>query len=118
MMPYIFIILIIIIHLDYTTKEESTDKSLVIFMYLCQFIYFSPLDIYDVKNIYPLITTKNDNNMTHFSIHDLNYHNSICIPVHFWAQSRRGSGIRSQGIGPIKFYLFHAPFSDKFQMYF
>jgi len=45
----------------YTTKEESTDKILVIFMYLCQFIYFSPLDIYDVKNIYPLITTKNDN---------------------------------------------------------
>jgi len=29
----------------YTTKEESTDKILVIFMYLCQFFYFSPLDI-------------------------------------------------------------------------
>ena len=47
--------------------------------------YLSPLNIYDVKNTYQLITTKNDNNITHFTIHDRNDHHSICMQGHFCA---------------------------------
>ena len=57
MMPYIFIILIIIIHLYYTTKEKSTDKILVKFMYLCQFFYFFPLDISGGGEFFKTIAT-------------------------------------------------------------
>ena len=68
-----------------TRIVRNNKYHIYIFYGFMSIYYLSPLHIYDVKNTYHLITTKKNTNMTHFSIHDRNYHNFICIQAHFGA---------------------------------